>query len=116
MASTARPIAGTTTHSSGFLCTPALRSFTHCTISAASVATYMITTPRMPNVLRNPDAVPGSVNHVDPTAITMLGATNAMAAGHGELNRPLIAASPLGHKPPRAPAKITREVWVFAAT
>ena len=46
----------------------------------------------------------------------MLGATNATAARAGVRNRGLTAASDRLHSPPRAPAKITREVWVLAAT
>lgn len=55
--------------------------------------------------------MPGSVNAVEMTPIAMLGATNAMAAAHGVRNRGLTAASPRGHSPPRAPAKMTRAVW-----
>ena len=46
----------------------------------------------------------------------MLGATNATAAAAGVRNLWLTPASVWLHNPPRAPAKITREVWVLAAT
>jgi hypothetical protein len=42
--------------------------------------------PRIPNVPRNPDAVPGSVKAVETTPIRMLGATNAVAAAAGVRN------------------------------
>ena len=64
---------------------------------------------------RKPDAVPGSVKAVEMTPIAMLGATNAIAAAAGVRNRGLTSASALLQSPPRAPAKITREVWVLAA-
>ena len=75
-----------------------------------------MTRPRIPYVDRNPEAVPGSVNAVEITPMAMLGATNATAARAGVWNRGLTAASDRLHSPPRAPAKITREVWVLAAT
>src|SRR5579875_2557078 len=115
-ASTATPMIGTTTHSQTFLCTPRFRSRNHSTIRATLAARYMMTTPRMPNVDRNPDAVAGAVNAVETTPIAMLGTTNATAAAAGVRNRGEIPASDRGHSPPRAPAKMTREVWVLAAT
>src|SRR6266566_3680651 len=116
MASTATPITGTATHSQGFLRTPRRRSLAHSTIRGTFAARYMITRPRIPNVDRKPDAVAGLVNAVDMTPIAMLGATNATAAAAGVRNRGLIPASDRLHSPPRAPAKITRDVWVLAAT
>jgi hypothetical protein len=56
------------------------------------------------------------VNAVEITPMAMLGATKATAARAGVWNRGLTAASDRLHRPPRAPAKITREVWVLAAT
>ena len=46
----------------------------------------------------------------------MSGATNAANALAAVWNGLGSAASDLLHSPPRAPAKITREVWVLAAT
>src|ERR1022692_4909703 len=76
----------------------------------------MTISPRIPYVPRKLDAVPGSVNAVETTPIRMLGATNATAAAAGVLNRGFTPASERLHRPPRAPAKMTRDVWVFAAT
>ena len=50
------------------------------------------------------------------TPIAMLGATKAIAATAGVLNRGSTEPSARGHSPPRPPAKITREVCVLAAT
>src|SRR5581483_595262 len=116
MPSTAIPITGTITHRKTLFRSPRLRSLTHSTISAMLAARYMITRPRIPYVDRKLDAVPGSVNAVEITPMRMLGATKATAAIAGVRNRGEIAASDRLHSPPRAPAKITREVWVFAAT
>jgi len=115
-ASTATPMTGTTTHSQGFLQMPRRRSRAQSTISATFAARYMMISPRIPNVPRKPDAVPGSVHAVETTPIRMLGATNAIAAAAGVRNLGVTPASVLVHSPPRAPAKITREVCVFAAT
>ena len=60
--------------------------------------------------------MPGSVNAVETTPIRMLGATKATAAIAGVLNLGVIPASIRVHRPPRAPAKMTRDVCVFAAT
>src|SRR6266702_8682417 len=95
---------------------PRLRNFAQSTTRATFATRYMMISPRMPKVARNPDAVTGSVNAVEITPIRMLGATNATAAAAGVLNRGLTAASALGSSPPRAPAKTTREVCVLAAT
>ena len=46
----------------------------------------------------------------------MLGATKAIAAAAGVRNLGVTAARVCVHSPPRAPAKITRDVCVFAAT
>jgi hypothetical protein len=116
MASTAMPITGTTTQSQKLFRSPRLRSLAHSTMSAMLAARYMITRPRIPYVERNPDAVTGSVNAVEITPIAMLGATKATAATAGVRNLGETAASDRLHSPPRAPAKITRDVWVFAAT
>src|SRR2546430_14626014 len=116
IASTTTPITGVTTHSHGFLWMPRRRNFTHSTISATLAAKHMMISPRMPYVPRKPDATPGPGNAVDTTPIRMLGATNATAAAAGVRKRGLTSASICGQSPPRAPAKITREVWVFAAT
>ena len=56
------------------------------------------------------------MNAVDATPITMDGATNATAATAGVRNRGETSPSVLGQSPPLAPAKITRDVCVFAAT
>ena len=56
------------------------------------------------------------VKAVETTPMRMLGATNATAAKAGVRNRWLTPARAWVHSPPRAPAKITREVWVLAAT
>jgi hypothetical protein len=109
-ASTAIPITGTTTQSQKLLLTPRRRSRAHSTMSATFAARYMITTPRIPNVDRNPDAVAGEVNAVEITPMRMLGATKATAAAAGVRNRGETPASDRLHSPPRAPAKITREV------
>src|SRR6266581_7217209 len=95
---------------------PRLRNFAQSTTRATFATRYMMISPRMPKVARNPDAVTGSVNAVETTPIAMLGATNATAAAAGVLNRELTPASAWLHSPPRAPAKITRDVCVFAAT
>src|SRR6266487_1523960 len=116
MASTAAPMTGVTSHSHAFLWMPWRRNLAHSTISATFAARYMMISPRIPNVPRKLDAVPGSVNAVETTPIRMLGATNAIAAAAGVPNRGLTPASALIHSPPRAPAKMTREVWVLAAT
>src|SRR5215471_12259461 len=107
---------GTTTHSQTFLRMPRARNFTYSTTSATLAMRYMMIRPRMPYVPRKLDAETGVVIAVATTPIRMLGATNATAATAGVRNRGVIAASALGHKPPRPPAKITRDVWVFAAT
>src|SRR5215471_11937914 len=116
MASTMAPTTGVITHSQMFLWIPRRRNFTHSTTSATFATRYMMISPRMPNVPRNPEAVAGSVKAVDTTPIRMLGATNATAAAAGVRNRWLTPARAWLHSPPRAPAKITREVWVLAAT
>src|SRR5215475_11967569 len=116
MASTMAPMTGVTIHSQMFLWMPRRRNFAHSTISATFATRYMRISPRMPQVLSSPTAVPGSVNAVDTTPIRMLGATNATAAAAGVLNRGLTEATALGSSPPRAPAKTTREVCVLAAT
>jgi hypothetical protein len=72
--------------------------------------------PRIPYVPRNDDALPGLVTAVETTPIAMLGATNATAASAGVRNLGAIPASAWLHSPPRAPAKMTRDVWVLAAT
>src|SRR6266700_6193591 len=95
---------------------PLRRNLAHSTTSATFATRYMMISPRIPNVPRKLDAVPGSVNAVETTAIRMLGATNATAAAAGVPNRGLTPASALVSSPPRAPAKTTREVWVLAAT
>ena len=115
MARTSTPITGTTSHRIGFFVIPRLRNRNHCTNNATFVTVYMTTTPKIPKVERNPTVVPGSVTSVDSTPITMLGTTNAIAAAHGVLNLGCTELSPRGQRPPRAPAKITREVCVFAA-
>src|SRR5258708_14018615 len=74
MASTATPMTGVTTHSQTFLRMPRRRSLAHSTTSATFAVRYMMISPRMPQVPRNPDAVPGLVNAVEMTPITMLGA------------------------------------------
>src|SRR5262249_43002488 len=112
----AAPITGVTTHSQTFLWMPRRRNLTHSTTRATLATRYMRISPRMPQVLSSPTAVPGSVNAVEITPIRMLGATNATAATAGVLNRGLTAATALGSSPPRAPAKTTREVCVLAAT
>ena len=56
------------------------------------------------------------MNAVETTPIRMLGATNAIAAAAGVRNRGVTPARVRVHSPPRAPAKITRNVCVFAAT
>src|ERR1022692_3140715 len=116
MASTITPITGLTTHSQTFFLMALRRNLFHSTTSATLAIRYMMISPRIPYVPRKPDAVPGSVNAVETTPIRMLGATNATAAAAGVRNRGLTPASAWLHRPPRAPAKITRDVCVFAAT
>jgi hypothetical protein len=53
----------------------------------------MMISPRIPNVPRKPDAVPGSVKAVETTPIRMLGATNAIAAAAGVRNLGVTPAS-----------------------
>src|SRR5215472_6955525 len=116
MASTAAPMTGVTTQSHTFLGIPLRRNLTHSTTSATFAIRYMMISPRIPQVPRKLDAVPGLVNAVEITPIRMLGATKATAATAGVLNRGLTLASALVSSPPRAPAKMTREVCVLAAT
>src|SRR6185437_16126539 len=104
IASTATPITGTTTQSQKLFRSPRRRSRVQLTTRAMFATRYMITRPRMPYVDRKPDAVPGSVNAVDTTPITIDGATNATAATAGVRNRGETCASVLGHSPPLAPA------------
>ena len=65
---------------------------------------------------RKPDAGARLVNAVETTPIRMLGPTNATAAAAGVRNRGVPRPASSVHSPPRAPAKITRDVCVFAAT
>src|SRR5215475_2482647 len=58
---------------------PRRRNFAHSTIRATLATRYIRISPRMPQVLSSPTAVPGSVNAVETTPIRMLGATNATA-------------------------------------
>src|SRR5262252_6088287 len=95
---------------------PLRRNLTHSTTSATFATRYMMISPRIPQVARKPEAVAGCVNAVEITPITMLGATNAIAAAAGVLNLGLTPASAFVSSPPRAPAKMTREVCVLAAT
>src|ERR1700760_4617582 len=116
IASTTVPITGTTTQSQKLFRSPRRRSRAQLTARATFAPRYMITRPRTPYVDRKPDAVEGLVNAVDATPITTDGATNAIAATAGVRNRGEMDASSFGQRPPLAPAKRTRDVWVFAAT